>query len=120
LFIVSRSSSSWQILRLSGARKCCMMTTSSIRCSKTSKKIIHSLTTHGDIAILVCRLVSHMNTNSVCFNSNDSYPRRLIVRTVDESTADPRMAMLMLFRDFMMHPENNPCLWLRISSRSTQ
>jgi len=46
--------------------------------------------------------------NSVLFNANDSsYPRRLIVRTIDESTPESRRAILMLFRDFMMRPENN-------------
>ena len=41
------------------------------------------------------------------FNENDAFPRRLIVRVVDESTAQDRMAVLMLLRDFMMRPENN-------------
>jgi hypothetical protein len=59
----------------------------------------------GVIAI-VRRRVSRTN-NEIQFNWNDSYPRRMIVRTVDESTKESRMAILMLFRQFMMRPENN-------------
>jgi hypothetical protein len=57
--------------------------------------------------IAVVRRRMSRTDNSVRFNQNDAYPRRLIVRTVDESTHQSRMAMLMLCRDFMMRPENN-------------
>jgi hypothetical protein len=60
---------------------------------------------HGIITIIQRRM-SHLD-NMICFNANDPYPRRLIVRIIDESTPESRRAILMLLRDFMMRPENN-------------
>jgi hypothetical protein len=45
--------------------------------------------------------------NSLLTNGIDGYPRRLIVRVVDESTHESRTAILMVLRQFMMRPENN-------------
>jgi hypothetical protein len=41
---------------------------------------------HGIITV-VRRHMSHLD-NTICFNANDPYPRRLIVRIVDESTPE--------------------------------
>ena len=50
--------------------------------------------------------MSHLD-NDIRFNATDEFARRLILRVVDESTQESRMAVLMLLREFMMHPENN-------------
>jgi hypothetical protein len=60
---------------------------------------------HGIITV-VRRRMGRMN-NSFRLNAIDAYPRRLIVRVVDDSTPETRRSMLMLLRDFMMRPENN-------------
>jgi hypothetical protein len=59
----------------------------------------------GILTVVRRRVGQHDNT--LLFNANDPYPRRLIIRTVDESNHETRRAMLMLLRDFMMRPENN-------------
>jgi len=57
--------------------------------------------------IMVCRHRMSRLNNDICFNANDAFPRRLIVRVVEESTPEDRMAILMLLCNFMMHPEHN-------------
>ena len=65
-----------------------------------------SFSDDGVIAV-VRRRISRTN-NDIRYNRNDSYPRRMIVRTLDdESTTESRMAILMKFREFMMRPEHN-------------
>lgn len=45
--------------------------------------------------------------NMLLFNAIDGYPRRLIIRVVNDSTHETRTAMLMVLRQFMIRPENN-------------
>ena len=52
------------------------------------------------------RRVSQTN-NGIMFNAQDSYPRKILIRVVDGSTPESRRNVLMILRDFMMHPENN-------------
>jgi hypothetical protein len=65
----------------------------------------NTLRQHG--LITVVRRRNSRQDNSVRFNGNDSFPRRLIVRAVDESTVESRKAILMVCREFMMRPEHN-------------
>ena len=60
---------------------------------------------HGIIGISRRRADRHDNT--LLFNSVDGYPRRLILRVVDESTHESHIGILMILREFMMKPENN-------------
>ena len=88
-----------------------------IWCDKTPRDdaFIHHLVKHIEEEngfreqgiLMVCHRHVGRLDNSIRFNENDAFPRRLIVRVVDESTAQDRMAVLMLLRDFMMRPENN-------------
>jgi hypothetical protein len=73
--------------------------------------LIKSIEDHGSfledgVIAVVRRRISRTN-NDIQYNRNDSYPRRMIVRTVDESTTETRTAMLMKFREYMMRPEHN-------------
>jgi len=52
------------------------------------------------------RRVSQAN-NGIMFNAQDSYPRKIFIRVVNESTPESRRSVLMILRDFMMRPENN-------------
>jgi len=88
-----------------------------IWCDKTPRDdaFIHHLVKHIEEEnrfreqgiLMVCRRRMGCLDNSICFNENDAFPRHLIVRVVDESTAQDRMAVLMLLCAFMMCPENN-------------
>ena len=88
-----------------------------IWCDKTPRDdaFIHHLVKHIEEengfreqgVLMVCRRRMGRLDNSIRFNENDAFPRRLIVRVVDESTAQDRMAVLMLLCAFMMRPENN-------------
>ena len=88
-----------------------------IWCDKTPRDdaFIHHLVKHIEEengfreqgVLMVCRRRMGRLDNSIHFNENDAFPRRLIVRVVDESTAQDRMAVLMLLCAFMMRPENN-------------
>jgi hypothetical protein len=66
----------------------------------------HNSFSDEDVIAVVRRRISRAN-NDIQYNRNDSYPRHMIVRTVEESTTESRMAILMLFREFMMRPEHN-------------
>ena len=73
--------------------------------------LIKTIEEHGTfledgVIAVVRRRISRTN-NDIQNNRNDSYPRRLIVRTVDESTTETRMGVLMKFREYMMRPEHN-------------
>jgi len=57
--------------------------------------------------VMVCRRRMSRLNNDLRTNDLDTFPRRLIIRVVDESTNQSRMAILMLLRDFMMRPEHN-------------
>jgi hypothetical protein len=88
-----------------------------IWCEKTPRDdaFIHHLVKHIEEengfreqgVIMVCRRRMSRLNNDICFNANDAFPRRLIIRVIDDSTPDDRMAVLMLFRNFMMRPEHN-------------
>ena len=59
-----------------------------------------SFSDDGVIAI-VRRCISHTN-NGIRYNQNNSYLRRMVVRTIDESITETRMVILIKFREFMM------------------
>lgn len=60
--------------------------------------------------ILVCQRRISPSNNDILYNSNNSYPRRVIVRVLDEddkSTKSSRLACLRRIQDFCMDPTNN-------------
>jgi hypothetical protein len=58
------------------------------------------------VLLVVRRRISKMN-NNVLTNTRDNYPRRVIVRLVETSTSESRLAILQAFRTFFNLPENN-------------
>jgi hypothetical protein len=57
--------------------------------------------------LLVVRRRISQNDNNVLTNIRDNYPRRAIVRLVDNSTRESRLAILSAFKTFLSLPENN-------------
>jgi hypothetical protein len=62
---------------------------------------------HEDGVLFVVRRRVSKEDNSMLTNAHDTYPRRCILRMVDESTHESRLAMLRAFQTFLMRPENN-------------
>jgi hypothetical protein len=60
-----------------------------------------------DGVIMVSKRRVSLQENRALINSTNSYPRKVIVRVVDESDADSRKALLFKFQAFMANPDHN-------------
>ena len=57
--------------------------------------------------IMVIRRRISQGNNEVLTNANNTYPRRCIIRMVDDSTHDSRLAILRAMQAYIMRPEHN-------------
>ena len=62
---------------------------------------------HDEGVLLVVRRRISQNDNNILTNTRDNYPRRAIVRLVETSTHESRLAILNAFKAFLSLPENN-------------
>jgi hypothetical protein len=57
--------------------------------------------------LMVVRRRKNQQDNTVLTNANDKYPRRCILRMVDESTTESRLAILHALQAYLIRPEHN-------------
>jgi hypothetical protein len=62
---------------------------------------------HDEGVLLVVRRRISQNDNNILTNTRDNYPCRAIVRLVETSTHESRLAILSAFKAFLSLPENN-------------